>query len=58
MQVQFFKTQIGKLILVKEMNCIYEVTRGFKSVFVSKDTIEGQKQRLILARLHIKGLNT
>jgi len=35
MQVQFFKTPIRKLILVKEMNCVYEVTRGFKSVFVS-----------------------
>jgi len=35
MQVQFFKTPMGKLILVKEMNCVYEITRGFKNVFVS-----------------------
>jgi len=32
---QIFKTPIGKLILVKEMNCVYEITRGFKSVFVN-----------------------
>jgi len=32
---QIFKTPIGKLILVKEMNCVYEITRGFKNVFVS-----------------------
>jgi len=32
---QIFKTPIGKLILVKEMNCVYEITKGFKDVFVS-----------------------
>jgi len=32
---QFFKTLTGKLILVKEMNCIYEIVQGFKDVFVS-----------------------
>jgi len=32
---QIFKTPIGKWILVQEMNCIYEITRGFKGVFVS-----------------------
>jgi hypothetical protein len=32
---QFFKTPIGKWILVQEMNCIYEITQGFKGVFVS-----------------------
>jgi len=32
---QFFKTPTGKLILVKEMNCIYEIVQGFKDVFVS-----------------------
>jgi len=31
----FFKTPIGKLILVKEMNYIYEIAQGFKDVFVS-----------------------
>jgi hypothetical protein len=32
---QIFKTPIGKLILVKEMNCVYEIVQGFKDVFVS-----------------------
>jgi hypothetical protein len=32
---QFFKTPTGKLILVKEMNCVYEIVQGFKDVFVS-----------------------
>jgi len=32
---QFFKTPIGKWILVQDMNCVYEITRGFKGVFVS-----------------------
>jgi len=32
---QIFKTPIKKLIMVKEMNCVYEITLGFKSVFVS-----------------------
>jgi len=32
---QVFKTPIGKWILVQEMNCVYEITRGFKGVFVS-----------------------
>ena len=35
MQVQFFKTPTGKPILVKEMNCVYEIMRSFKTVFVS-----------------------
>jgi alpha-acetolactate decarboxylase len=35
MQDQTFKTPIEKLILVKEMNCIYEITQSFQSVFVS-----------------------
>jgi hypothetical protein len=32
---QFFKTPTGKLILVKEMNYVYEIVQGFKDVFVS-----------------------
>jgi hypothetical protein len=32
---QFFKTPTGKLILAKEMNCVYEIAQGFKDVFVS-----------------------
>ena len=32
---QFFKTTIGKLILVKEMNCVYKIVQGFKDVFVN-----------------------
>jgi len=41
---QFFKTPIGKLISVKEMNDVYEIMRGFKSVFVSsyKKTLSGK----------------
>jgi hypothetical protein len=35
MQVQFFKIPLGEKILVKEMNRIYKITWGFKSVFVS-----------------------
>jgi hypothetical protein len=35
MSDQFFRTPIGKWILVKGMNWVYEITRGFKSVFVS-----------------------
>jgi hypothetical protein len=30
MQVQFFKTQMGKLILVKEMNCVYKIREASK----------------------------
>ena len=49
-QINFFKTLIGKLILVKEMNCVYEITRGFQSVFVSsyKKTL----LRIMLGRKH------
>jgi len=32
---QIFKTPIGKLILVWEMNCVYEIAQGFKDVFMS-----------------------
>jgi hypothetical protein len=49
-QINFFKTPIGKLILVKEMNCVYEITRDFQNVFMSsyKKTL----LRIMLGRKH------
>ena len=49
---QIFKTPIGKWILVQEMNCIYENTRGFKCVFVSSYKKTLLRRWIMLGRKH------
>jgi hypothetical protein len=49
---QFFKTPIGKLILVKVMNWIYEIAQGFKDVFVSLYKKTLSEKWIMLGRKH------
>jgi hypothetical protein len=49
---QFFKTPIGKLILVKVLNRVYEITWGFKSVFVSSYKKTLSRKWIMLGRKH------
>jgi hypothetical protein len=52
MSDQFFRTPIGKWILVKGMNWVYEITRGFKSVFVSSYKKTLLSRWIMLSREH------